>query len=198
MVLLVFSAMVMIIKSHVLRGIKWKGFMVLLILALAGAAVYLQVQESGRLTQDYWDRFGPLFLGTAGFLWDQAFTGWGSFLLGITNLYQFSKPGAEAFSLAEVEVSFYDYGWIAFLIELGLVGVIVYLSSYLRLVKLAFPATDWIARWSFAVLLLASLHYAVSFWVCSQVMAAIILAAGIYVRWKESRERAGVIQMQHG
>lgn len=134
-----------------------------------------------RFSEDYLNRFSELLSNTATFASTIVGDDLGKLLMGSMNLMKYSGQIYEWHS----EISYYDFTFIAFFIEFGLLGVFLYVFILFALIRLGNNKETPYVRWSFIILLIGTFHYAVSFWVCSQVMVAIILATNIYIRYEK-------------
>jgi len=89
--------------------------------------------------------------------------------------------------------SIYDFAYIAMLLEVGLVGFAAYLWFYIRAASRAFGKEAFLSKFSIYILLFGSLHYGVSFWICSQVMSGLLLTAHMDMNAKgRARARPGI------
>lgn len=162
-----------------------RSFRALLFLGVALVAIWSQANESGRFNPgslvalgEHFSRTWPVFLG---YMTHENFLGP---IYGSINLLAAYHPGTKA-PLDLAGSSFYDYAPLGFMMDIGLIGIVVYLSALLGLAVTAFPKSDFMSRLSVLALLAGSVHYPSCFWMCSQAMLAAILAAGIYMRHRQ-------------
>lgn len=99
-----------------------------------------------------------------------------NFILGSFNFAQYAST-IEGISLIENHSSIYDFAYIAMLLEVGFIGLFAYIWFYVKSASKAFNKTQFLPKFSIYVFLFGSLHYGASFWICSQVMSGLLLAA---------------------
>ncbi|MBI3632684.1 MAG: hypothetical protein HY226_00150 [Candidatus Vogelbacteria bacterium] len=193
LLLLAITFFVFCLRLSTFRKTETNALLLTVLVVMALGIIYSQFNEDGRLSPESREFYPFLLQLIADFVKDSSSPGYLSPFFGLINIRQFNKLDAEDLlwgnPTLQYYLRFYDFAYVAFLIELGIVGLASYLFSLRSLVNRAFPREDFAVRWGFGVLLLATLHYPVSFWVCSQVMVAVILATGIYVRETSSQDK---------
>lgn len=149
-------------------------------LVIGFLAVLSQWNESGRFSAIYASQFEDLFSRTFSVVLDCMNKEPLDPFFGPVNLYSAYKSGVAPWDLAGG--SFYDFTALGFAMDMGLVGIAVYLVSLLGLIVSAIPKGNFTARLSVLALLAGSIHYPSIFWMCSQGMLAAILSTELYIR----------------
>lgn len=172
------------LKRYIKNLSKFRASIFSLFFFIIVGTLLISTIDFYRFSDDYISRFSELLSNTITFASTIVGDDLGKLLMGSMNL---TKYGGEEQFQGQSEISYYDFTFIAFFIEFGLLGILLYIFILFALIRLAYNNESHYARWSFVILLIGTFHYAVSFWICSQVMMAIILAADIYIRQHSNR-----------
>lgn len=78
--------------------------------------------------------------------------------------------------------SLYDFTYLAMFLEVGILGLLAYFFFFYYFISKAFSKKSPLKKFSFLLLLLSSLHYGASFWICSQIMTAALLSINLYLK----------------
>lgn len=97
--------------------------------------------------------------------------------------FNFQKFALQDIGYDEVAsgTSLFDFAYVALLVECGFVGLFAYLGFYYYATMKAFRG-EWLAKVAVVLFLLSSLHYGVSFWICSQVLSGAILGFHMHLK----------------
>ena len=138
-----------------------------------GASSFLSYERfSMKGLQFTWYMYGQYVFT---FLIEKANDGLLNLFLGSFNYHQLTLTFSQS-GLLENNSTIFDFAYLAMILEIGLLGFLVYLWTYWYFVNKAFPKGEFLSKFSFFLLLLSSLHYGVSFWMCSQIISSLILS----------------------